>query len=510
MAHEWSPADLPSDFKLFEWDFARNDKVTLDANGGIASIADNWAGRLAVTTSTAARRTLATFTNGVQGAYKPGSSSNTAANGLSLIDTSGLPVGSADRYLGFAVVHADGILGGYGDTSHDYWLDTPFNPGYRVHLEGTMTTNQLSVNRTDAHFVELETISGVTTLWVDGVNAGTYNNVLATTASKFGIAGYDQSYYTMNGYTFYVPVGKRGRTTDERYLLQAWTFKYKLKRSPPSDNPYRPVANGGSDLPMVADSGTTVSGTGSAAGTGTASATGATTAGGTGSAAGTGLAAAASSATASGTGSASGSGTASGVGAASASGTGSTSGTGTAVATGSVTAGGTGAAVGTGTALAAGSTIAAATGTAAGSSTASASSGSQTTIGGTGTAAGSSIVTGLGAVRAGGTGTAVGSSTATSASGQTVGGTGTALGGSTAAATAAARTGGAGVAFGSSTVFAGGTSRAGGRGTALGTGRAFAYGARLQILARPPPSRTARSIVKYRVAVDPVRGHRAQ
>lgn len=124
----WTPDDLPVDFKLFEWDFARNDKITLDANAGIAAIADNWQGRLASTPSLSSRRTLETF-NGVQGAYKPGGNSNTDESGLFLSDFTGLPTGNADRYMAFVVVHNDGIIGGYGNTlANDYWLDAHYEP----------------------------------------------------------------------------------------------------------------------------------------------------------------------------------------------------------------------------------------------------------------------------------------------------------------------------------------------------------------------------------------------
>lgn len=247
MAHEWSPSDLPADFKLFEWDFARDDLIALDANGGISSIADTWQGRLAGTASVNDRRKLAAF-NGVQGAFKPGSGADTRADGIILSDLTGLPAGNADRYLGFAAVAIDGIIGGYrGNTDKIYCFDTPSDPGLRFYYDTNRVTSQLPVDKTLAHFYAGKHASSVSKLRVDGMDAGTYPATLQTVLDSFGIAGAQTDFYGIVGYSFYAIVGKRAPTQDEEWLIEAWVAKYKTKRTVPNDNPYRTT------LPMVPD-----------------------------------------------------------------------------------------------------------------------------------------------------------------------------------------------------------------------------------------------------------------
>lgn len=256
---EWTPSDLPADFRLFEWDFARNDLITLDSNSRIASIADTWQGRLASTASVNDRRTLGAF-EGVQGAYKAGSGADTRADGIILSDLAGLPAGNDDRYLGFAAVAIDGIIGGYrGSTDKIYCFDTPFDPGLRFYYDTNRATSQLRVDKTLAHFYTGKHASSVSNLRVDGLDAGTYPVTLQTVLDRFGIAGAETDFYGIVGYSFYVIVGKRAPTQDEEWRIEAWVAKYKTKRTVPTDNPYRTA------LPEVDDgqpSGSTASASG--------------------------------------------------------------------------------------------------------------------------------------------------------------------------------------------------------------------------------------------------------
>ncbi|WP_375248325.1 hypothetical protein [Sphingomonas sp.] len=247
---EWNPSDLPADFKFLEYDFARNERITLDGNGGIAQILDNWQGRAATTANAGGRRTVGSF-NGVQSAY----SSGFDKNGIIVDDLTGFPSGNADRYLGFAVVPQDGLIGGYrGDgTANIYCLDSPYDPGVRFYYDNARVTSQVATDNSTAHYIEVQHASSASSLFVDGVAAGTYPVTLATTLDRFGIAGAQEDFYGVIGHTFYVVIGKRPPTQDERQLLEAWVAQYKTKRSPPSDNPYRPTANGGQGLPMVDD-----------------------------------------------------------------------------------------------------------------------------------------------------------------------------------------------------------------------------------------------------------------
>lgn len=215
-----------------------------------------------------------------------------------------------------------------------------------------------------------------------------------------------------------------------------------------------------------------VEGTGSAAGTGTASGVGGSTAATTGTGSGVAAATGTGGSVVAGTGSSAGSGTATGAAA-------------------SITAA-TGSAAGTAAATGAGGAIDAATGSSSGSGSASAGSGSVTA--GEGDADGSADVDGVAGSTAAGTGTAAGTSTVDAQSGTVVGGTGTSSGSSTATGTTGTLAAGAGSAAGTAAVGGQGGATAAGIGSAAGTATADAVGQR----AVPPKHYvvTAREVVR--------------
>jgi hypothetical protein len=294
-------------------------------------------------------------------------------------------------------------------------------------------------------------------------------------------------------------------TSDDWARLQGWASWQAGDNgaSLVDGHPYKTAA------PTVTDGGSTVGGTGSASGLSVASAVGAAGAAGRGDAAGLGSALAAGSSQSGALGAASGAGVALAAGSSSSGATGLAMSAGTASATGTALTGGVGSASGIGSAQAIGTAIVGGTGTATGSSSATGTSGSQSTVGATGTSLGGSTANALGRALAGGTGAAFGSSIVQATSGQRSGGLGAAIGSSLVQSAGSARIGGVGFAAGSSVAQAIASARIGALGTAVGIGWALAYGTRLQIIALPPPSRSVRSVVRWRVAVDPVRSRRA-
>lgn len=235
---QWTPADLPASFKLFEYDFALNAKIALDGSNQIVTITDNWSGRVASGGAVGYRRPLSQAT-GVQSAFKSGSASDPSyADGIIVNDLTGLPSGNADRFMGFAVSMVDGIVGGYRGTGNGYYfLDSP-SPGMRLTTGTTSRTAPVTTAKNTPNWVTASHASSVTTVRVNGVTVATYNVTLATVLSAFGIAGAQRDYYNLVGHTLYVVVGKRAPTQDEAWRLEWWVATNKTKKAIPTDNPY--------------------------------------------------------------------------------------------------------------------------------------------------------------------------------------------------------------------------------------------------------------------------------
>ena len=270
------------------------------------------------------------------------------------------------------------------------------------------------------------------------------------------------------------PQGFHGRTT---LGSAAVTFEAPTKFIEPGRVLHRPLM-----LELAPKAATISQATGSAAGVGAASGSGAAQTTATGSAAGVGVASADGASITAASGVAAGVGVANGAGAAVTAADGTASGIGSASAVGGSLAACVGSATGVGTATAAGSAVAVADGSASGIGAASAATSSfaagDGAASGVGTASGVSGATSAsGAGAATGTGTATGSGASVSAAPGTAGGLGTATGIGAATATANGASAGLGTATGAGMGLVVATGAATGTGSSAGAGAATAASA---------------------------------
>lgn len=217
----WTPRDLPASIQLAMYWFPFTDTVTMESSA-IASIA-NWflnGANPAVTARVGRRHTLVEY-NGQPSAY----SNSFNYDGILISDVSKFPIGNAPRYMMLVQRALDGIVGGWGGSSTNWRLDSPY-PGYRGYDGAGDQAGSIAPSATSAHALEWSHDGSYQEMWVDGVLDKRKAVTLATTRGTIGIKGGERDYYTMQGYTLGAVFLSEVPSADDRARLQWWVSGY--------------------------------------------------------------------------------------------------------------------------------------------------------------------------------------------------------------------------------------------------------------------------------------------
>lgn len=224
--------DLPTDLGFGLWDTTQASSITLDGSNLISSIENVFGNgsNPAVTTDATKRRSLSTY-NGLVTSYSAG----TSLGPHIISNTTGVPLGNADRHYTWIALSMDGVVCGYNG-GRAYWVDNPF-PDYRIRTNNGDFTGTGSTDQNSLHSGSLNHTSGVTTLTVDGAARGSFTVTLDTSLGSLGFAGANSGFFPMKGHFVLFFMGKRAATADEQAKIDSAAQAYHGKALP-SGHPY--------------------------------------------------------------------------------------------------------------------------------------------------------------------------------------------------------------------------------------------------------------------------------